>query len=370
MIIQNNNFENTYGWHELIIHHYESFDINMSNNYWGSNITEIINEGGNPKNLNAINDFYDDPNLGKVNYIPWLDAPYPTGQPVYPDTTYITGGTITQDSTWTKAQSPYVISGDVVVDNNATLTIEPGVEVLFEPNRDDQNSGRYNNNIEININYGQVIANGTVSDSIYFKSKSNLPQKSDWIGIYVANQSDSSINSFKYAVITDAYDAIEIDNQWVRIENSRIENIMNYGINTYTDRYPYPYIYDTKVSNCYTAIRIARSGHIESCMIENCTNGIIWGDDNYSTNICSIQFNTVKNCEYGITVHNKTPLILNNNLIDNTYSLYNGSTYNSDIKFNYWGTAVTTEEGAKASKATEAKCGEGKCGEGKCGEKK
>ena len=35
------------------------------------------------------------------------------------------------DTTWTLAQSPIVISGQVEVTSSATLTIEPGVDVIF-----------------------------------------------------------------------------------------------------------------------------------------------------------------------------------------------------------------------------------------------
>lgn len=39
-------------------------------------------------------------------------------------------GPITADTTWTLANSPYTLTGDVTVQNGATLTIEPGVEVV------------------------------------------------------------------------------------------------------------------------------------------------------------------------------------------------------------------------------------------------
>jgi hypothetical protein len=40
-------------------------------------------------------------------------------------------GTITSDETWTLEGSPHIIQGLTTVKNNATLTIEPGVEVRF-----------------------------------------------------------------------------------------------------------------------------------------------------------------------------------------------------------------------------------------------
>ena len=38
-------------------------------------------------------------------------------------------GTITQSTTWTSATSPYGLTGTVIVDEGATLTIQPGVTV-------------------------------------------------------------------------------------------------------------------------------------------------------------------------------------------------------------------------------------------------
>ncbi|MFC3216702.1 hypothetical protein [Comamonas sp. JC664] len=42
-------------------------------------------------------------------------------------------GVITSNTTLRAAQSPYLFQGDVIVDNNATLSIEPGVTSRWRP---------------------------------------------------------------------------------------------------------------------------------------------------------------------------------------------------------------------------------------------
>lgn len=42
-----------------------------------------------------------------------------------------TSGTISSDTTWTKDASPYILTGGVIIDGDAVLTIEPGVTVDF-----------------------------------------------------------------------------------------------------------------------------------------------------------------------------------------------------------------------------------------------
>lgn len=67
-----------------------------------------------------------------------------------------TNGIIAQDSTWTKANSPYTLTGPVGIARGATLTIEPGVTV---------NIGSF----YLGVN-GTLNALGTASDQIVFNS--------------------------------------------------------------------------------------------------------------------------------------------------------------------------------------------------------
>jgi len=57
--------------------------------------------------------------------------------------------------TWTSDNSPYLIEGNIVVPNDSTLIIEPGVTVQFQ--------GYFSLDVQ-----GRLLALGTESDSIYF----------------------------------------------------------------------------------------------------------------------------------------------------------------------------------------------------------
>ena len=74
---------------------------------------------------------------------------------------------IVADTTWTKAGSPYVVTIQLDVYPDVTLTIEPGVEVKF-------NSG-----CDLDI-YGELIAVGTPTQLVVFTSSQETPSSGDW----------------------------------------------------------------------------------------------------------------------------------------------------------------------------------------------
>ncbi|MDI6791459.1 MAG: FlgD immunoglobulin-like domain containing protein [bacterium] len=78
-------------------------------------------------------------------------------------------GTISQDSTWTLSNSPYIVTGDITVAESVKLTIEPGVTIKF------------NSNCDLYVN-GGLYANGTLSNPITFTSNEN-PTSGSWGGI-------------------------------------------------------------------------------------------------------------------------------------------------------------------------------------------
>ena len=96
--------------------------------------------------------------------------------------TLVTSGSLTANTTWTAANSPYLLTGDVIVPQGKTLTIEPGVEIRIKAITDDLSSGDDVNRIEIRVE-GQLSAKGTAQDSIRFVSNAQIPAAGDWYGI-------------------------------------------------------------------------------------------------------------------------------------------------------------------------------------------
>ena len=104
--------------------------------------------------------------------------------------TVIPGGDVS--GTWTLAGSPYLIEGDVNIDNYDTLVIEPGVIVEFQDN--------YGLFVD-----GQLIAIGNVTDSIVFTVNDTTGfynySHSGWKGIRFDHASQIDSSYLKYCII-------------------------------------------------------------------------------------------------------------------------------------------------------------------------
>ncbi len=80
------------------------------------------------------------------------------------------GGHINKDTTWPLTGSPYVVTSDLAIDAGVILTIEPGVTIKFNRDRD------------MSI-YGALVANGTASAPIAFTANATNPYPRYWGGI-------------------------------------------------------------------------------------------------------------------------------------------------------------------------------------------
>lgn len=187
---------------------------------------------------------------------------------------------ITSDTTWTKAESPYIFNGSVLVNNGVTLTIEAGATVNF-------------NDYMLKVN-GILNATGTPDNQININGGSHAEiwfnaNSPDW------NQETNSGNILQY----------------VTLDSTRIQI---YGGSP-------------KINNClfYHSGKYQTSG--DGILIENDCHSII-------TN------NTINVGGYAISVHGyaQLPTIKNNNIYGNFYNLELVSSLNLDASYNWWGT--------------------------------
>ena len=128
---------------------------------------------------------------------------------------------IYSDTTWTLADSPYIVNTGLYIAPGATLTIEPGVVVKFDGG-------------SMNI-FGDIIANGTVDNHITFTSinddtvggdtnndgDSIAPSAGDWDGFYFENSHNST---FEYADFDYADDILDANDSDISLQNVALSN--------------------------------------------------------------------------------------------------------------------------------------------------
>ena len=89
------------------------------------------------------------------------------------------GGPITSDTAWTALNSPYVVVASVEIQENATLTIDPGVTVRL-----DRGAG-----LQVD---GQLIARGASGMPITFTSNQASPGPGDWGNIQFSSTAEAT----------------------------------------------------------------------------------------------------------------------------------------------------------------------------------
>jgi hypothetical protein len=259
-------------------------------------------------------------------------------------------GIITSDTTWSAANSPYIVTGNILVQEGVTLTIEPGVMIKFE--------GEYYIRI-----IGNLSAEGTAASIITFTSNN---ENIVWERIEIK---DSNNSVLRFCKIEQAVVGISLINSTVTVEDCIVSD------NGTIDSSRYYYTSNSAFSTTGAGIMIGSGNSIINRNIIrdniglNYTGGIavsLWsGSADVTNNLIyrngaggksgygggievdkgspKISHNTIiGNYSHGIfTYRYGTPVVEYNNIFDNKgYDFKNYEAYATDINAasNWWGT--------------------------------
>jgi hypothetical protein len=239
--------------------------VKALDNWWGSSKVQEILAGMQ----------------GKIDISFVLDAPYPQGK-----TQAITvlgqkaGGAIKADAYMILSNSPYRITKDLIIDNGATLHIEPGVVLEFEQKT------------SLITEDGGIIARGTKENPITFTAAASSPTPG-FYGSAVRISKKTKVNSFfAYCIIKYATTAFDI------------------------------YTGAPEISYCHVA--------------NSSQNGVFCRDD--ANPLLSYNTFTENQGEGAIKcVGNANPKIFYNNFISNAWAIQSQSSIYIDARNNWWG---------------------------------
>jgi photosystem II stability/assembly factor-like uncharacterized protein len=147
-----------------------------------------------------------------------------TSQGVYKYVDNYISGPISQN---TILSGDWIVTGDITISSNITLTLQPGTELYSVPNFDWLNSGADRNRCEIIIN-GTLQAAGTETNPIKFTSLATNPQPRDWYGIRILTNGQTYCD---YAHILYGYAGVTATSaQNLNITFGLIQNNSQYGL--------------------------------------------------------------------------------------------------------------------------------------------
>ncbi len=268
-------------------------------------------------------------------------------------------GIITQDTTWTKTNSPYNLTGNILIDNGITLTIEPGVIVNF-------------NSHYILVN-GTLTARGTSLNQISFYGAGQIsftPYSIAW------NEQTDLGSIIEYAILSEtAYTllSVGIDGGSPMIRNNDMTASIyinggsptissnNFTSFSYTDMYGREQGVITEIGVSGNSSPTITNNNIQGDIViqsgsptiqRNVISGAIGIDMGTLTSSANptIENNTLSSCGMGIFVGRTSELTLTlmyNNFQNNKqYNINWQPTENLYAPNNWWG---TTDQSAISS---------------------
>ncbi len=274
--------------------------------------------------------------------------------------TNISEGIITSNTTWVQANSPYTLTGNVLVSNGVTLRIEAGVTVnlssysltvngtlqaignsssIITLNSGEIDFTPYSTNWAESTGTGCIIQNAIVSSALSLEDSTMINNNTITGGISIGNQLEVAIGEPTISNNTITGQGVTLN--WEGTANADILNNI---------------ISDCSGAGIDASVPVENSiayNLIEGNLIINNTNGIeIWvngPNPNYSD---IIENNTIANNSVGISLNENwypNPLLATieyNNIYANTgYNVNMGGDLgipdNVNTTFNWWGTTNT-----------------------------
>ncbi len=212
-------------------------------------------------------------------------------------------GIINADTVWSRENSPYIIADEITVARQATLTIQPGVEV--------RSDGFYRLVVQ-----GTLVASGTPDAPILFSSNKPNPNIKAWGGLRFQNTNDDKSRL-----------------QMVRIEYADV------GIDCFSSS---PQITDCWIMNNQIGIRaVDSSPMITHNLIRSNLTGVFVEQTALTPSFLK---NIVTQNQDGIVILFPFLVMKQNNLFDNSdHAMVVKSTLNIDARENWWGSTNSKE---------------------------